>query len=149
MARKKSQRANEIDRLAKLAEKIGVNLDSLLEEVPLTEVGPEAVIRRQIEAESVLFYIETKGRDFKSKKCKDEDCNRPFLHTYWAVEYCSEECRAYALAKKGIVWNIDRRSDSQRWDIKGKGYVPKVIGPAATDALLDSGNLFTELPEED
>lgn len=145
--RKKSQK-NELDRLSALSAKLGIDVDKLLEEVPLTEVGEGAVIRRQIEAESVLFYIETQGQDFISKNCNNPNCARPFLHTYRAVDYCSEDCRAWALAQVGIVWNFHRKTDSQRWNVNNKGYVPKIIGVEATAALVESGNIFTELPEE-
>jgi hypothetical protein len=135
-----------LDRLNVLAGKLGINIDNLLEEVPLTEIGEEAVIRHQIEAESVLFYIRTQGKGFVSKNCAH--CGLPFLHTYHAVDYCSEPCRAWALAKVGIIWNFHRRSDSDRWNVYNKGYVPKIIGAGATAALVESGNSFTELPEQ-
>jgi hypothetical protein len=147
MARRKKSHKNDLDRLNVLASKLGINVDKLLEEVPLTEFGEEAVIRHQIEAESVLFYIRTEGKGFTAKNCANKRCGLPFLHTYSAVDYCSEECRAWALAQYGIIWNFDRKSDSARWNVKNKGYVPKIIGAAATAALVESGNIFTELPE--
>jgi hypothetical protein len=145
--RKKSQK-NDLDRLNALAGKLGINIDNLLEEVPLTEIGEDAVIRKEIEAESVLFYIKTQGKGFVSKNCANPTCGLPFLHTYHAVDYCSEACRAWALAQHGIIWNFHRKSDSARWNVNNKGHVPKIIGSAATEALKDSNNLFTELPEE-
>lgn len=144
--RKKSQK-NDLDRLGKLASKLGINLDNLLEEVPLTEVGEEAQIRYEIEAESVLFYIETKGAGFQQKVCKNPNCQGLFLHTYSAVDYCSDSCRAWALAEVGIIWNFNRKSMSQRWNAKGKGYVPKIIGVEATAALVEAGHL--EIDEEE
>jgi hypothetical protein len=145
--RKRSQK-NDLDRLGLLAGKLGIDVDKLLEEVPLTEVGQEAVIRHEIEAESVLFYIETKGKGFQQKACKR--CERPFLHTYTGVDYCSDECRAWALAQVGIIWNYHRRRDSERWNALGKGYVPKVIGAEATAALVDAGHNYNniEIPEQ-
>lgn len=145
--RKKKSQKNDLDRLSALAGKLGIDVDKLLEEVPLTEIGEEAVVRRQIEAESVLFYIRTEGKGFVSKNCAAPNCGLPFLHTYHAVDYCSEQCRAWALAQYGIVWNFHRKTDSLRWNVYNKGYVPKVIGAAATSALVESGNIFTELPE--
>lgn len=144
--RKKSQK-NDIDRVSKLAAKLGMNFDKLMEEVPLTEIGEEAAERYHIEAESVLFYIRTKGKGFISKSCANPNCSLPFLHTYHAVDYCSETCRAWALAQVGIIWNMHRKTDSARWNVYNKGYVPKVIGAGATAALVESGNIFTELPE--
>ena len=146
--RKRNSAKNELDRLGKLAAKLGMNIDNIIEEVPLTQIGEDAVIRHQIDAESVLFYIETKGKGFIGKNCKNKHCGKPFLHTYQAVDYCSEDCRAYALAEMGIIWNFHRRSDSARWNVYNKGYVPKIIGVAATEALENSGHLYTELPEE-
>jgi|SRR5690606_23037252 len=145
--RRKSTQKNELDRLSKLSAKLGINLDNLLEQVPLTEIGEEAVIRKEIEAESVLFYIETKGAGFQQKVCKNPNCSGLFLHTYSAVNYCSDECRAWALAEVGIIWNFNRRTLSQRWNAKGKGYVPKVIGVEATAALIEAGHL--EIDEEE
>lgn len=144
--RKKSQK-NDLDRIAKLAAKTGIDLDKLLAEVPLTEIGEDAVTRHEIEAESVLFYIRTHGKDFISKNCANPNCGLPFLHTYRAVDYCSEACRAWALAQVGVIWNMHRKSDSARWNVYNKGYVPKIIGAGATAALVESGNIFTKLPE--
>ncbi|HEY9262910.1 hypothetical protein [Chitinophaga sp.] len=146
--RRKNSQANEMDRLAKLASKLGMNIDNIMAEVPLTEIGAEAVVRKEIEAESVLFYIEVKGKGFNSKNCKNPNCSQPFLHTYQAVDYCSDECRAWALAQLGIVWNFHRKTDAQRWNVYNKGYVPKVIGVEATSALEEAGHLYTELPQE-
>lgn len=136
------RKKNDMDRLAKLAAKAGINFDALLEEVPLTEIGPEAVERKSLEAESVLFYIQSKGKGFSQKSCTY--CKGLFLHTYFNVAYCSDNCRANALAEHGIIWNSQRQNDSDRWNIKNKGFVPKVIGTEATEALMASGNFFGE-----
>lgn len=140
------KKKNELDRLAKLAGKLGMNIDNLLEQVPLTEIGPEAQIRKEIEAESVIFFIETKGAGFQQKVCKNPTCQGLFLHTYSAVDYCSDECRAWRLAELGIIWNFHRRSLSERWNAKGKNYVPKIIGVEATAALVEAELL--EIDEE-
>lgn len=138
------KKKNELDRISKLAAKLGMNIDNLMEEVPLTEVGEGAILRRELEAESVLFYVETKGKGFKEQLCAH--CGGLFLHTYVGVKYCSEECRAFVLAELGIIWNFHRRRDSDRWNCKGKGYVPKIIGVGATAALVEAG--YVELDEE-
>jgi hypothetical protein len=143
---KKTARQNEIDRITKLAATLGMDIDALLEEVPQTEIGADAAIRHNLEAESVLFYVETRGKGFSAKKC--QRCDNHFLFSYHKVKYCSEECRAWALADLGIIWNFARQSDAARWNVKGKGLVPKIIGPSATAALIESGNMFTELPEQ-
>jgi hypothetical protein len=145
--RRKRTHKNDLDRLGKLTAKLGINLDNLLEEVPLTEIGEEAQIRSQIEAESVLFYIETKGAGFQQKVCKNPNCEGLFLHTYSAVDYCSDSCRAWALAEVGIIWNFNRKPMSQRWNAQGKGYVPKIIGVEAAAALVEAG--YVEIDEEE
>ncbi|MFE1914994.1 hypothetical protein [Streptomyces anandii] len=139
--RRKNARKNELDRITKLAATLGLNVDNLLEQIPLTEIGEEAQIRAEIEAESVIFYIETKGKDFKQKVCKNPNCMGLFLHTFQAVDYCSDACRAWVLAQHGIIWNFHRKRLSQRWNVKGKGYVPKIIGVEATAALVQAGYL--------
>lgn len=144
--RRKNTQKNELDRVAKLASKLGLNLDNLLEQIPLTEMGEEAQVRREIEAESVLFYIETRGAGFQQKACANPNCQGLFLHTFSAVNYCSDECRAWALAEVGIIWNFNRKPLSERWNAKGKGYVPKIIGVEATAALVGSG--YVEIDEE-
>ncbi len=145
--RRKNSQKNELDRLAKLAGTLGINIDNLLEEIPLTDIGEEAQVRAEIEAESVLFYIETKGAGFQQKTCKNPNCGGLFLHTFSAVNYCSDSCRAWALAQVGIIWNFNRRSLSQRWNAKGKGYVPKIIGIEATAALVEAG--YVDIDEDE
>jgi hypothetical protein len=140
----KNKRKSEMDRFLKLAQKAGIDIDQLMAELPSTEIGSEAVERRSIEAESVLFYIQTRGKGFQEKVCKNSECRKLFLHTYEAVAYCSEQCRADALAEYGIGWNFERKSDAERWNVKGKGFVPKIIGSEATAALIESGNYFNE-----
>jgi hypothetical protein len=144
--RRKNSQKNELDRISKLAATLGINVDNLLEQVPLTEIGEEAKIRHEIEAESVIFYIETKGAGFEQKVCKNPNCQGLFLHTYSAVDYCSDSCRAWVLAQHGIIWNFHRRSLSQRWNAKGKGYVPKIIGVEATAALVEAG--YVDIDED-
>lgn len=144
--RRKSTQKNELDRIAKLAATLGMNVDNLLEQVPLTEIGEDAQHRAEIESESVLFYIETKGAGFEQKVCANPNCQGLFLHTFSAVNYCSDDCRAWALAKVGIIWNFHRRSLSERWNAKGKGYVPKIIGVEATAALVEAG--YVDIDEE-
>lgn len=145
--RRKKSVKNDIDRLAKLAKTLGMNLDNLLEHFPLTEVGPDAKVRRELEAEDVLFYIETKGKGFEQSVCKNPNCEGLFLHTYSPVSYCSDGCRAWALAEKGIIWNFHRRPLHERWNAKGKGYVPRIISAEATAALVQAG--YVDIDEEE
>jgi hypothetical protein len=146
--RSRDKRKAELQRMEWIAKKLGFSVDDMLEQIPATDFGAEAVERSQIEAESVLFYIKTKGKGFQQKTCAWKECDGLFLHTYSAVAYCSDECRAWALAEHGLIWNYHRRSDSERWNVANKGYVPKVISAEATAALIESGNFFGEIPEQ-
>jgi hypothetical protein len=111
-------------KLKNAAALLGINLETL--NIPTPEQSQEAMVRRQIEAESVLAYVATKGAGFKDKVCKE--CELPFSSTYHAVAYCSENCRASALERVGIPWNPHGKTDLERWG----GKVPKTIGPQAT-----------------
>lgn len=139
------KRKSDIDRVKKLAEKLGINFDNLMDEVSLTDIGEQAKERRTLEAESVIFYIQTKGKNFAQKNC--DYCKHPFLSTYAAVAYCSDECRANWLAERGVIWNARNRPDVERW----AGKIPKVISSEATGALVEAGHNYNniELPKED
>ena len=117
-------------KLKNAAALLGINLETL--NIPTPEQNAEAMLRRQIEAESVLAYVATKGAGFKDKECKE--CKLPFSSTYHAVAYCSEICRARALEKVGIPWNPHGKTDLERWG----GKVPKVLGPEATRQAKES-----------
>lgn len=138
--RKKDKKQAELDRFKKLAELAGMDVEQVMEQIPSTEIGESAIERHSIEAESVLFYINSKGKGFIEKTC--EYCKSPFVATYRAVAYCQDFCRARALEKQGIIWNYHNRLDADRWNIKNKGYVPKVISAEATEVLKESGNYY-------
>jgi len=91
-----------------------------------------AALRRRLEAESVLYYVETRGAHFEEKECKN--CGETFAHTHAPVAYCSDICRAESLKKLGISWNIYGKTDSERWD----GRIPKVIEPRAYAAAREA-----------
>lgn len=137
-----SRRAAELKTVRAAAKTLGIDFEELLKTMPLTSFGTAAIERNSIEAESVLYYIKTKGKDFTMKSCLW--CEDEFLSTYRAVAYCSDPCRAFALEEKGIDWNPQGKEDSDRWNITGKGFVPKVIGVAATGVLNDAERAFDD-----
>lgn len=94
--------------------------------------------RTTLEAESVLFYVLTKGDGFSQKSCKI--CNRIFASTYYAVAFCSATCRYKALAEAGIAWNIYGKTDLERWG----GRIPKTLSPEALKAALYALELEAE-----
>jgi hypothetical protein len=108
----------------------GSHLDDL---IIAQEEARRARRRRELEMESVLFYIDKKGHGFHDSICKY--CELPFSHTYLAVAYCSERCRSAKLMELGIEYNIDGKTDHERWNCWGKGWMPKVIGPEAYEAI--------------
>lgn len=119
----KRQTNSAARKLAAAAKAMGLDLKSI--NLPTPEQGAQAQFRRQLEAESVLSYVETRGAGFKDRDCKE--CEQPFSSTHAAVAYCSDVCRQRALDKIGITWNPYGKSDTERWD----GRIPKVIGPEA------------------
>jgi hypothetical protein len=123
--RRKSSRLTKA-KLEASAKILGIDLSAI--SIPTPEQSAEAGLRRQLEAESVLYYVQGKGAGFKDKICKE--CELPFSSTYVAVQYCSELCRANALERLGIDWNPVGRTDSERWGNK----IPKIVGPAALEA---------------
>lgn len=133
--------------LANLQKLLGVDLSQAVK----TEEVEEAVHEqtefesltdaRALEAESVVFYIETKGDQSIWKKRTCTQCGSKFLSTYTGVSLCTNECRKDYLASKGIVWNPIGRTESERWG----GTIPRVIGPTATEKL--QGMTFPNDPE--
>lgn len=110
---------------ARLAEMLGISLPDPVE-------GPKV----SREAEAVLAYVE-KPSDFRTKNCKI--CLERFSHSYGAVAYCSDRCRAKALAEIGISWNPDKKPE-ERWEFQE----PPLVVPKEAQKVLDSlgvGNL--------
>lgn len=98
-----------------------------------------------LEAESVIFYMETRDRDsiFKRRTC--QLCGSKFLSTYTGVSLCTNECRKDYFASKGMVWDPTAKTEAERWG----GTIPRTIGPTATKML--QGMTFPEeelLPEK-
>lgn len=88
---------------------------------------------RTLEAESVIFYIETKGDQAIWKKRTCTQCGSKFLSSYTHVSMCTNECRKAYLESKGMFWNPVGRTEAERWG----GQIPMVIGPEATKALQE------------
>jgi len=82
------------------------------------------------QAEAVLAYHDTRGRGFIEKNCKWPPCQQRFAANYKSVAYCSNKCRADALADIGIDWNYSK-SEEERW----AGTPPLVVPPKALSVL--------------
>lgn len=120
-------------------EDLGNHLDDML---IAQEESRRAALRRDLEMEAVLFYIEKGRLGFKDSICKY--CGLGFSHTYLSVAYCSERCRAARLNELGIPYNLDAKPEHERWNAYGKGWLPKVIGPIAYEAIKKLENDCTE-----
>jgi hypothetical protein len=104
-----------------IAKLLGLELPTAKSKAEATEISREA--------EAVLVYSET-PEAFVSKTCKG--CGLLFAHTPGAVGYCSDVCRAAALAKLGIKWDW-LKPPERRWGLRW----PLIIGPRAL-AVLES-----------
>lgn len=91
-----------------------------------------------LEAESVIFYMETKDRDIIFKKRTCALCSSKFLSTYTNVSLCSNECRKNYFASKGMTWDPTGKTEAERWG----STIPRVIGPLMTKKL--QGMTFPE-----
>jgi hypothetical protein len=82
------------------------------------------------EAESVLAYFETSGKNFKEKQCKF--CNRIFAYKWDhdGVSHCSIPCAKGSLQKIGLDWTPNKPLQ-ERW---GKT-VPAIVPPQALEIL--------------
>lgn len=126
----KKQLASVTKRLQNAAAALGINLAEL--NIPTPEQHLAGQYRRQLEAESTLYYVEARGAGFKDKECKE--CHLPFSSTHLAIAYCSDTCRERALNKIGIPWNPYGKSDTERWD----GRIPKTLGPKALELAKEA-----------
>lgn len=129
MPRKKNSRADA------LADAFAVfNLDATVvpEEAVQQQIEYEALEdNRVLEAESVVFYIETKGDAAVWRKRTCTQCGAKFLSSYTHVSLCTNECRKEYFASKGMFWDPTGKTEAERWG----GQIPMVIGPEATKAL--------------
>lgn len=88
---------------------------------------------RLLEAESVIFYLETKGAEHIWRKRVCKLCGSKFLSSYTNVSLCTNECRKNYFESKGMFWNPVGKTEAERWG----GNIPRVIGPEATKALQE------------
>lgn len=103
MARKSKQQQQE--EAAEFFQKfLGVSAEEV--EAAYNEPVPDHE-GKMLQAEGVLLFLQSAGRDLKTKKCKE--CKQPFATRYINVAYCGDTCRADALRKVGIKW--DRKVD--------------------------------------
>lgn len=124
------QKSKELDKiLAKAKELFGVeiNLDDLPVETPSDQAR---------EAQSAMWYFETRGVPFKEKPCKQ--CEKIFAYCWNvnSISYCSIACAKLSLREIGLDWN-PAKEPSERW---GR-HVPAVVSPQALDLLKDSLSL--------
>lgn len=109
--------------------------DDLLDEV---STGTQKQERRRNQSEGVLLFLETAGKAFLTKKCKE--CGQPFATRYTNVAYCGDLCRAAYMRK---AYNI-------RWDPTRDHYAmmeaerPLLVGPAAYQVLQEFARRILE-----
>lgn len=117
----------------------GLTADSIPKEAVKEQTEYEALEdNRMLEAESVVFFLETKGDQAIWRKRTCMLCGAKFLSSYTHVSLCSVECRKEYFASKGMPWDPTGKTEAERWG----GQIPMVIGPTATKAL--QGIKFTE-----
>lgn len=109
-------------------------LEAVVEEHKSTKQSPD---EKTLEAEAVLLYFRTKGKDFVKQKCPK--CDKTFAHKYYipGVQLnCTNECRRASLADIGIEWNPNK-SPEERWGMSGatKGTIPLIVPPAAFEIV--------------
>jgi hypothetical protein len=116
----------ELEKFAKLAASMGVDF-----KVDDNAVEAELDHRRKVpayhEAEALLQALE-KPATHTIKMCKR--CGEPFGTNYRGVAYCSDTCRAKALAQIGIRWDW-KKSPEERWG----GEPPSVLSPQLVKLL--------------
>lgn len=109
--------------------------NKLREQAKLTPSPDEIAL----EAEAVLLYFHTKGKDFIKQKCAYPKCNKTFAYKYHIPNVklmCSNECRRASFAEIGIIWNPNK-SPEERWEMPGstKGIIPLIVPPAAYEIV--------------
>lgn len=109
-------------------------LEAVVKEHKATKQSPD---EKALEAEGVLLYFHTKGKDFVKQKCPQ--CGKTFAYKYYIPGVklkCSNECRRASLAEIGIVWNPGK-SPEERWGMSGvsKGTIPLIVPPAAFELV--------------
>lgn len=126
----------------KLAKTLNISVAEALELIPDDKVIEQRVLESElevlIEAQSVIYFIETKGRGFKKETCKT--CLREFVFSYHydGIKQCSIECMSKALEILGLTWTPNKPLE-QRW-----GRIIPAIVPAKVLDLLGDLDDFLE-----
>ena len=154
-----TRKRNQAATMAKMFATLGVNVDGnqavgmLVASTSPIPVSPQeaannlkqalemAQLRVQLEAESVLFYVEHRGAGFTDRTCKE--CNEVFASSIMPVAYCSDVCRAKSLAKIGVLFNPYGKTDMERWG----GRIPKT--PQAYIAAMEAVEREVEQEEKE
>jgi hypothetical protein len=110
-------------KIQKLMEKA----QELFPDVDISQINKqpdETVEDKMREAQSVLRFFETKGKDFIQEICWT--CGEPFAYNYrfTGVKYCGIPCTARALEKAGLKWNPNKHPE-ERWGPS----IPAVVPP--------------------
>lgn len=95
---------------------------------------------KSLQAEGVLLFLQ-KPMGFVTKLCRW--CEQPFETNYRSVAYCSDDHRAKALKRDGIIWS-PYKSAEERWG----GEPPLVIPPEARKRLLEWAKILVEKESE-
>jgi hypothetical protein len=108
------------------------------------EMPLESITNKILEAQAVISYFDTKGRDFHHETCRQ--CGLEFAYAYpvHTVKYCSIPCISQALIDRGLRWNPERTLSERygRW-------APAVVPPQALSLMPDFKNQeISEGPED-
>lgn len=86
-------------------------VSALKEEIPKSVLEQYEADENSREAEALLIFMRC-PEYFVASNCKR--CEKPFVHTYGAVWYCSNRCRRKDLEDEGINWDVTK-SPQERW----------------------------------
>lgn len=103
--------------------------------------GIETESDKVSEAQAVLDYVESRGKSWNHKDCKN--CGKPFVYRWNRdnISCCSTMCMAEQLEKIGIKWD-PRRSPKQRWG----PHIPEVVSAPALE-LIESYDILSALTD--
>lgn len=135
MPRGKSTKADE-KALAFFSELLGQDLTEKFVEEKSKVVEPPDV--KVLQAEGVLLHLQSAAKALLHKKCKE--CGELFATRYFAVAYCSTQCRAKTLQRDfGVSYNsrTDHYSNME-------AERPLIVGPQAYQTLLEFAHRFLE-----
>lgn len=143
--KEKKAAAKALKGLHALLAAAGVDADKLAVFTDETIVH-EPSFTKSLEAEGILLTLMSDRLPVKAKACKY--CGEIFATNYAYVGYCSDTCRAKALAEIGIHWN-PHKSAEQHWGSEPlPKQIPSVIGPEALKNLVLLAEHYRELEIE-